>query len=72
MTSVGEAAFEGHITSWLVEQGGYRRVKWGNVGAGQPAFDPGAGVDTIDLFDFIDATQRERWGQLVSALRRQP
>ena len=24
-------------------------------------------MDTADLFEFIDATQRERWGQLVSA-----
>ena len=32
---------------------------------GESDFDPVAGMDTVDLFDFIRATQRERWGQLV-------
>ena len=32
--SVTEAAFEDHIASWLVEHGGYRQAKIGNVGEG--------------------------------------
>lgn len=51
-----EAAFEEHIASWLVEHEGYRRVKVGNAGGEPRDFDPGAGVDTADLFEFIGAT----------------
>ena len=57
MSSVGEAAFEEHIAGWLVEQGGYRGVKVGNVGVGPPDFDSVAGVDMVDLFEFIAVTQ---------------
>ena len=51
---------------WLAECGGYRRVKLGNVGDGVSDFDPEVGVDVVDLFGFIGATQGERWGRLVS------
>ena len=66
MTSAHEAAFEAHIAGWLVEHGGYRRAKLGNMG-GPSDFDGVAGVDTADLYKFIGATQRERWDQLVDA-----
>ena len=66
MTSAHEAAFEAHIAGWLVEHGGYRRAKLGNVG-GPSDFDGVAGVDTADLFKFIGTTQRERWDQLVDS-----
>ena len=67
MSAPSEAAFEEHIAAWLVEQGGYRRAKVGNVGSGPPDFDPAAGVDTADLFEFIGATQSRQWGLLVGA-----
>ena len=65
MSSVTEAAFEAHIAGWLVEHGGYRRAKIGNVGNGPRDFDAEAGVDTADLFEFIGATQWPQWERLV-------
>ena len=67
MNSVDEAAFEAHIAGWLVDYGGYRRVKVGNLGAELSDFDPAAGVDTADLFEFIGATQPNEWDRLVNA-----
>ena len=66
MNSAGEAAFEAHIAAWLVDYGGYRRVKVGNLGAELSDFDSAAGVDTADLFEFIGATQHREWDRLVS------
>ena len=66
MTSAHEAAFEAHIAGFLVEHGGYRRVK--TTGEGYESdFDGNAGVDTADLFEFIGATQGDRWDKLVDA-----
>ena len=65
MSSVTEAAFEAHIAGWLVEYGGYRRDKIGNVGDGPRDFDAEAGVDTADLFEFIGASQGSEWARLV-------
>ena len=42
-------------------------MKIGIRAAGPPDFDPVAGVDRADLFDFIGATQEERWSHLVNA-----
>ena len=65
-SSIHEAAFEAHIAGWLVEHGGYRRVK--TTGEGYESdFDGNAGVDTADLFEFIGATQAERWNKLVDS-----
>ncbi len=65
MSSVTEAAFEAHIAGWLVEHGGYRLAKIGNVGDGPRDFDTKAGIDTADLFEFIGATQGNEWARLV-------
>ena len=65
--SVTETAFEEHIASWLVEHGGYRQVKIGNVGDGPRDFDAEAGVDTADLFVFIGATQPKEWERLLDS-----
>ena len=67
MNPADEAAFEEHIASWLVERGGYRRVKVGNAGGEPRDFDPGTGVDTADLFEFIGATQADEWERLVDS-----
>ena len=61
-----EAAFEAHIAGWLVEHGGYRRVKLGNAG-GESDFDGVAGLDTADLFEFIGTTQAKQWKHLVDS-----
>ena len=66
MNPANELAFEAHVTGWLLEHGGYRRVKIDNVG-GESDFDPVAGVDTEDLLEFITATQREEWNRLVDS-----
>ena len=66
MSSIHEAAFEAHIAAWLVEHGGYRRVKTTSEGY-ESDFDGGAGVDTADLFEFIAATQAGQWDKLVDA-----
>ncbi len=67
MGGVTEAAFEEHIASWLVEHGGYRRVKIGNRGVGPRDFDAAVGADTADLFEFVGATQGEGWSRLVDS-----
>ena len=67
MSGVTEAAFEAHIAGWLVEHGGYRRVKIGNTGVGPRDFDAEVGIDTADLFEFIGATQGSEWGRLVDS-----
>ena len=67
MSGPNEVAFEEYIGAWLATRGGYRSVKFGNVGSGPPDFDPAAGVDTADLFEFIAATQSRQWGLLVGA-----
>ena len=66
MSSINEAAFEAHIAGFLVEHGGYRRVKTTSEGY-ESDFDGIAGVDTADLFEFIKATQAERWNKLVDS-----
>ena len=66
MSAVHEAAFEAHIAGYLVERGGYRRVKTASEGY-ESDFDGSAGVDTADLFEFIGATQPERWDKLVNS-----
>ena len=71
MSSVHEAAFEAHIAGWLAKHGGYGPGKHSAAG-GESDFDPVAGMDTADLFEFIDATQRERWDQLVKRRVRRP
>ena len=64
MSSIYEAAFEAHIAGFLVEHGGYRRMKTTSEGY-ESDFDGNAGVDTADLFEFIGATQGRRWDKLV-------
>ncbi len=66
MSSVHEADFEAHIAGFLVEIGGYRFCKDGKAG-GESHFDGVAGVDTADLFHFINATQPHEWDRLVDS-----
>ena len=65
VSAVSEAAFEEHIADWLASHGGYQRVKIGNAGDQPRDFDPAAGIDTADLFEFIGATQGAAWERLV-------
>ena len=67
MTGVTEKLLEDEITSSLLASGGYLAVKVGNSAAHKADFDPRLGLDTKELFAFIDATQHEPWAKLVKA-----
>ena len=58
---LSERAFEDHICSSLVTDGGYTSVK---VGTDTEEFDPVLGLDLSDLFGFITDTQAEEWAEL--------
>jgi type I restriction enzyme R subunit len=62
-----EKLFEAAITSWLVEDGGYRAVKFGNRPEFKADFDAALGLDTKELFAFIEETQPEEWSRVVKA-----
>ena len=57
-----EKTFEEHINDSLVERGGYRIVKLGNA---SEDFDAGRGLDLVELFAFVEATQAGEWGRLA-------
>ncbi len=56
--SVTERAFEDAIEYWLVEAGGY-------VASSPANYDRELGIDPVELFAFLEATQLTAWGQLV-------
>lgn len=60
-----EAAFESQIGSRLVDHGGYQVLKVGNQQGDPTDFDPVRGIDTVELFTFIGATQADEWDRLV-------
>ncbi len=60
-----EFAFESEVADWLASHGGYEPVKFGNV-AEQQDFRPDLGLDTMDLFAFIGATQIKQWNRLIT------
>ncbi|MBA2316508.1 MAG: putative DNA binding domain-containing protein [Euzebyales bacterium] len=65
MISPGERLFETAISDSLAESGGYRAVKNDTAQGQSRDFDPALGLDTIELFAFLDDTQRDAWGELV-------
>jgi type I restriction enzyme R subunit len=56
---VREQQFETDIVDWLITLGGYAPGADAN-------YDRRVGIDTVELFAFISATQSERWNQLVT------
>jgi type I restriction enzyme R subunit len=60
-----EAAFEAFITDWLVTHGGYQAVKNDKEQGEQRGFDPELGLDWLELFTFIGATQAHTWANLI-------
>jgi len=62
-----ERLFEEAITSWLVEHGGYRAVKFGNRPEFRTDFDASLGLDLTEMFAFIEETQPEEWAKVVKA-----
>ena len=61
-----ERHFEDAITGSLVEQGGYRVCKWGTKPEWVADFDRMRGLDTSELFVFVEATQPQAWERLVA------
>jgi len=67
MTSVAEKLLEDGISGHLVTQGGYRVCKIGTDAECQSEFDAGLGLDTRELFAFIEETQGSQWEKLTKA-----
>jgi type I restriction enzyme R subunit len=61
-----ETLFEDAVTQHLVEAGGYA-FKWGNRPEWTGDFDRTRGIDTAELFAFLEATQAEIWASLIKA-----
>ena len=57
-----EAAFETHIAGWLADHGGYTGWK---LGTQSTDFDATRGLDTVELFAFIDDTQPDEWAKVL-------
>jgi type I restriction enzyme, R subunit len=66
VTKPTEKLFEDAISNYLVEHGGCLTCKLGTHDAYASDFDPIRGLDTVELFSFIDDTQHEEWQRLVT------
>jgi type I restriction enzyme R subunit len=67
MSSVSEKLLEDEISGHLVSTGGYRVCKVGTDSEWRPDFNPVVGLDTVELFRFIEETQPTQWEKLVKA-----
>ncbi len=67
MSSISEKLLEDEIAAHLVTHGGYRGCKIGTGPDSREEFDATLGLDTLELFAFIEETQRPAWEHLVTA-----
>jgi type I restriction enzyme R subunit len=67
MTAVSENLLEDEISAHLVARGGYCACKVGVKPDWRQDFDPAVGFDIAELFAFIELTQGDQWGKLVTA-----
>ncbi|MHB8717743.1 MAG: type I restriction endonuclease subunit R [Candidatus Dormibacteria bacterium] len=67
MTGINERLFEDAIADYLVASSGYQACKVGTSPAHSRDFDARLGLDTAELFAFIEATQPTAWSALVKA-----
>jgi type I restriction enzyme, R subunit len=67
MSGVTEKLLEDEITALLVGEGGYQVCKIGTDQEARQEFDAQLGLDTAELFGFIDETQPTGWAKLVKA-----
>jgi type I restriction enzyme R subunit len=67
MIKPDEKLFEEAITQHLVESGDYRACKWGTRPEWSADFDSSNGLDSAELFAFIEQTQPKPWANLVKA-----
>jgi type I restriction enzyme R subunit len=67
MSSVSEKLLEDEISAYLVSAGGYQECKVGTDPEWRPDFDAALGLDTVEVFRFIELTQGPEWEKLVKA-----
>ena len=67
MSSISEKLLEDEISAHLVAHGGYRACKVGTEPEWRQDFDAPSGLDTVELFAFIELTQGPEWAKLVKA-----
>jgi type I restriction enzyme R subunit len=67
MTQITEKLFEDAITASLVTDRGYLVCKHGLHPEWKGDFDATLGLDTVELFSFIEETQPQAWALLVKA-----
>jgi type I restriction enzyme R subunit len=67
VSSVTEKLLEDEITAHLVAIGGYRACKVGTDPEWRKDFNAARGLDELELFAFIEETQRPVWERLVKA-----
>ena len=67
MSSVNERLLENEISAHLTVAGGYQVCKVGTDPEWRQDFDAKAGLDTVELFAFIELTQALEWAKLVKA-----
>lgn len=72
MSNPPEELFEQHICDWLGSYGGYSAVKNDKAQGEQRDFDPVRGLDTVEIFSFIGATQGEQWAEVVKRYGNDP
>ena len=61
MSSISEKLLEDEVSTHLVAAGGYRACKVGTGSKWRQDFDPRTGLDTVELFAFIEQTQGSEW-----------
>jgi type I restriction enzyme, R subunit len=67
VSGVTEKLLEDEITAHLVGEAGYLVCKVGTDPNWRSDFDPGVGLDTVELYKFIQETQSQQWEKLVKA-----
>ncbi len=67
MSSVSEKLLEDEISGHLCAHGGYGASKTGTESDRRQDFDAKSGLDTAELFAFIELTQASEWAKLVKA-----
>lgn len=67
MSSISEKLLEDEISAHLVTTGDYQECKVGTEAQWRPSFNPAVGLDTVELFRFIELTQGPAWERLVKA-----
>jgi hypothetical protein len=61
VNSISEKLLEDEVSGHLVAAGGYRVCKVGMAAEWKPEFDVALGLDTVELFRFIEETQGQQW-----------